>query len=96
VTEDFTEPEEVLSAFDRLERDPTTLHAVACAPPAVVLRCLAEGFLVKRGAWAMPVLTDKGKARLRRWRTCWDCHAECVGGVHQCPARRPASPYRSV
>jgi hypothetical protein len=95
MTEDFTELEEVLSAFDLLERDPIALRGVACAPPIVVLRCLTEGYLVKVYSWSMPTLTDKGRARLRRWRTCWDCHQECVG-VHECPARRPATPYRSV
>ena len=87
---------EVLSAFDRLERHPESYQSALAAPPEDVVRCLADGLLVKAGTWTVPVLTDKGKARLRQWRTCWDCHQECIEHIHHCPARRPATPYRSV
>ena len=96
---DGTPNEEVLSAFDRLARrpdEPLALRSALGAPPDVVARCLTEGLLIKAGMWSTPTLTDKGKALLRRWRTCWDCHEEIVEGPHDCPARRQATaaPYR--
>ena len=90
---------EILAAYDRMERHPEDQRAVRDvlgAPPEAVARCLTEGFLAKRGTWTVPVLTPLGKARLRAWRTCMDCHEECIEGTHDCPARRSANPYRDT
>ncbi len=97
--EDFTDPEEILAQFDRVGRhpdDPVALRSALGSPPSILARCIAEGWLSKVGAWSVPVLTGSGKIKLRRWRTCWDCHQECIEGIHECPARRPTTPYRSM
>lgn len=100
--------EEALQVLDRLERDPqwTTLVDVLLLPSGIIARCYIENLVessmietteatAMRSLWnRTTLLTSKGKARLRAWRTCRDCGQECTETVHECSGRQSSSPYR--
>lgn len=94
MTDDMYEVLQAVWCHAEAPGDYVKLAIVAGLPPEAVLACLREGLITKAGRWAVPKLTEKGRARLRGWRTCHDCHQECVESVHHCPARLPATPYR--
>lgn len=93
-------PQEALEIVWRFEQEPGSsdlLRQVAGLPPDLVAGCLDRGWLRKPNPWAVPELTDDGRAALRAWRRCWDCGEECVETRHDCPRRACGrQPYRGA
>src|ERR1019366_4545062 len=90
-------PGEILDLFWRAAQEPSVerLRYALGAPPELVLKCIARGYLSKAGTWTVPELTTKGREHLRGYRTCQDCRQECVETIHHYPARRGPHPYRA-
>jgi hypothetical protein len=93
-------PGEILEYFEKLEQGPDDIRRVRAALSAPLDRvqaCIDRGFLAKpKGHWVIPTLTPEGRAKLANYRRCYDCHEEILDSPHDCPRRRPRTPYRDA